>query len=67
MNLPVELVVFGEAGQRFTCKMGEDHIPEYEGHYDSVPVIFSAHEIIESDVEADEAESLQYYFNKAGI
>ena len=67
MNLPVEVVVYGEAGQRFACEMEEDHILEYEGHYKSVPVIFSAHEIIESDVEADEAESFQYYLNKSGI
>ena len=66
-NLPFELVIYGEAGERFACKMKEEDVLENEGHFDSVPIVFSAYQIVESDVEADEAESLQDYINKASI
>ena len=48
MDAPVEFVIHGEEGERFSCNLKNDCVDE-DGGFDNCPVIFDAHEVKDDD------------------
>tara|TARA_R100000951_G_scaffold92216_2_gene80655 strand:- start:710 stop:937 length:228 start_codon:yes stop_codon:yes gene_type:complete len=60
MNETVELVIYGDEGERYSCVLKDSCVDEnggYGGYGDACPIIFHATEI--KDEDKDEDESLQ--------